>query len=91
MLKRLRQASFEDALRITEGDLDLNFLLDERGRELLGEMHRWFTLTRTGTLGKCVKAHNPFASPNIQDYHALRPIPQDQIDRTTTEFPQNPG
>ena len=85
------EAAAEDALRITEDDLDLNFLLDERGRELLGEMHRWFTLTRTGTLVERVRAHNPFGGPNIQDYHALRPIPQDQIDRTTTEFPQNPS
>lgn len=84
-------AAAEEAQRITEGDLDLNFLLDERGRELLGEQHRWFTLARTGTLVERVQAHNPFGGPNIQEHHTLRPIPQDQIDRTTTEFPQNPG
>lgn len=38
-----------------------------------------------------VRAHNPEASGNIQDYHTVRPIPQDQIDRTLGGYPQNPG
>lgn len=81
----------ESQMEITEADLDVEFVLDERGRELLGEMHRWFDLVRTGTLVERVRMHNPFGGPNIEDYHARRPIPQDQIDRTSTEFPQNPG
>jgi hypothetical protein len=56
-----------------------------------GEGHCWFTLTRTGTLVGRVRQYNPEASPNIQDYHILRPIPQDQIDRTEGEFGQNSG
>jgi hypothetical protein len=27
----------------------------------------------------------------MQEYHQLRPIPQSQIDRTSNEYPQNPG
>jgi starch-binding outer membrane protein, SusD/RagB family len=78
------------AMQVTEADLDIDFILDERGRELLGEMKRWFDLTRTGKLVERVKKYNPHAT-GIQDFHVLRPIPQNQIDRTSTEFPQNDG
>lgn len=81
----------EAATQITAGDVDLDFLLDERARELTGEGHRWWDLARTGKLVERTRLHNPFASPNIQDYHTVRPIPQNQIDRTQGGYPQNPG
>ena len=74
----------------------IDFLLDERERELAGEESRWFTLTRMGSavfLAR-IKADNPTAAPNVKDFHMLRPIPQTQIDRTeggASAFPQNPG
>ena len=81
----------EAASQITAADVTLDFLLDERARELIGEGHRWWDLARTGTLVDRVRANNPFASPNIQDYHTVRPIPQNQIDRTLGGYAQNPG
>lgn len=84
----------KEAMRITGADLDIDFLLDERGRELLGEQFRWFDLVRTGKLLERVKAHNPDGAANIRDFHVLRPIPLDQIDRTAggeEAFPQNDG
>jgi len=81
-------------MEITPADLNIDFILDERDRELLGEQLRWFDLTRTGKLIERVKKYNPEAAPNIKDFHALRPIPQSQIDLTTggaTAFPQNTG
>ena len=81
----------EAAMEITPADVSLDFILDERARELVGEGHRWFDLTRTGTLVERVRLHNPDAAPNIQEYHILRPIPQDQIDRTQGGYKQNPG
>jgi starch-binding outer membrane protein, SusD/RagB family len=82
------------AMEITAAQLDMNFILDERARELLGEMDRWYDLVRTGTLIERVKKYNPDGAPNIQPFHMLRPIPNDQIDRTTggkEAFPQNQG
>lgn len=81
----------EAATQITPADVDLDFLLDERARELVGEGHRWWDLARTGTLVERTRLHNPGAAPNIQDYHMVRPIPQNQIDRTQGGYPQNPG
>ncbi len=81
-------------MTITPAQVSTDFILEERGRELLGEMFRWFDLKRTGKLLERVRAYNPDAKANIKDFHVLRPIPQDQIDRTTdgaTKFPQNPG
>ena len=74
----------------------LDFLLDERERELAGEEFRWWVLARQGTavfLSR-IKAFNSGAAPNVKDFHILRPIPQTQIDRTEggkDAFPQNPG
>jgi len=89
--RRAAKEGMEPAMEITTADIDIDFILDERARELVGEMHRWFDLTRTGKLVERVRMHNPQASPNIQEFHVLRPIPQDQIDRTEGTFGQNPG
>jgi len=78
--------------------IDLEWLLDERGREMIGEYMRWFDLARTG-LWHRVPDDNYEASPAHggffnQAKHALRPIPQTQIDNTAggvSAFPQNPG
>jgi len=82
-----------EAMQITPEQVTLDFILEERTRELLGEMVRWFDLKRTGTLVDRVKLYNPDAAVNIQPFHLLRPIPQDQLDRVTNkeEFQQNPG
>jgi hypothetical protein len=72
----------------------IEFLLDERERELAGEELRWYTLARLNKLVDRVKAYNPGGGPNVQPKHQLRPIPQEQIDRTeggAQAFPQNPG
>ncbi|GAA0553811.1 RagB/SusD family nutrient uptake outer membrane protein [Chitinophaga japonensis] len=83
----------EADMQITAADVTLDFILDERGRELAGEQLRWFDLKRTGKLLERIQAHNPDAAANLQPYHVLRPIPQDQVDAVTNknEFTQNEG
>ncbi|MDR2921544.1 MAG: RagB/SusD family nutrient uptake outer membrane protein [Tannerella sp.] len=76
---------------ITTSEATLDFLLDERIRELVGEELRRLTLVRFGMLKERTLKYNP-KTQNMQDYHALWPIPQTIIDSNTgAEFPQNPG
>lgn len=92
-----RRAAFpgkEAEMEISESELTFEFITEERARELIGEQTRWLDLKRWGILIERVKAYNPQGAPNIQDFHALRPIPQNQIDRAegnASGFPQNPG
>ncbi|QJX47990.1 RagB/SusD family nutrient uptake outer membrane protein [Hymenobacter taeanensis] len=83
----------EADMLIKPADVTLDFILDERGRELGGEQLRWFDLKRTGKLVERVKKYNPDAGASIQDYHLVRPIPQRQLDAVSNknEFTQNPG
>lgn len=83
-----------DAMKITKADLSIDFILDERTRELCGENVRWLDLVRTGKLLERVQAYNPDAAANIKaPKHLLRPIPQTQIDGVITgpQYPQNEG
>ncbi|MGS2764345.1 RagB/SusD family nutrient uptake outer membrane protein [Sinomicrobium sp. M5D2P9] len=83
----------EAAMEIGAGDVNLDFILDERARELTGEYKRWMDLKRTGKLMERTLEYNNLArkESRLQEFHLLRPIPQSVIDRDTGDFPQNPG
>lgn len=83
----------EDKMKISTGELSIDFILEERARELAGEQIRWYDLKRTGKLVEYVRKYNPDAKNNIKEYHIIRPIPQLQLDAVTNkeEFKQNPG
>lgn len=89
--RRAAWPGMEADIEINPADATLDFLLDERGRELVGEGHRWFDLVRTGKLVERVREHNNEGALNIQDYHIFRPIPLEQIDRTDGGYQQNCG
>lgn len=77
---------------VTEADVTLDFILDERARELAGEVNRWMDLKRTGKLIERTLANNPHAALNnaLKPKHLLRPIPQVEIDLTAGSITQNP-
>ena len=74
-----------DDIKVTAAELStsdfVSFMLDERGRELLGEICRWEDLVRTEKFYEWVKKYNSEAEAAIKPYHKLRPIPQTHIDR----------
>lgn len=80
----------EKEMEISASDLSIDFILDERARELCGEGKRWYDLKRLGKLLERADLYNAKAQGKIKPFHELRPIPQSQIDRCTNVYPQNP-
>lgn len=64
------------------GTVNIQYILDERARELAGESTRWFDLKRTGKLSsEYLKQTNPDIGQYFQDNtHTVRPIPQSFTD-----------
>ncbi|XWW44121.1 RagB/SusD family nutrient uptake outer membrane protein [Fibrella sp. USSR17] len=90
---RAAKAGKAATMQVTAAQMTLDFMLDERARELAGEQLRWFDLKRTGKLLERIRAYSPDNTINLQDHHVLRPIPQTQLDAITnkSEFNQNAG
>ncbi len=83
------------AMQISAGDVDLDFILDERARELCGEGSRWTDLSLRGEAVFLNRISlNDDAAPGVKPFHRLRPIPQEHLDRIQVPDPsayQNPG
>jgi hypothetical protein len=77
---------------ITSADVSIDFLLDERMRELYSEEFRMVTLTRMGKLYDRTKKYNEKSGLTIETYHNLWPIPFSEINRNVyAKLEQNPG
>ena len=76
------------SLNLTAATLDT--VLNESAREMIGECGRWFDLARTKQWSRITQYNHQAVNFNAAK-HALRPIPQSQIDLTTVPFAQNPG
>ena len=83
------------AIPVAPEEVTLNYILDERARELYTEEWRMLTLMRLGKLVERVREYNdnPLRPGlGIQDYHNLWPIPQTERDRNDADLMrQNPG
>ncbi len=76
----------------TAGQMTMDYILDERSRELVTEEHRRYTLMRAGVWLARTKQFNPLAAPVVAARDSLLPIPQAVIDANLTKtMPQNPG
>ncbi|SMO41131.1 RagB/SusD family nutrient uptake outer membrane protein [Fodinibius sediminis] len=91
--RRAAWPGHESSMAITAGEVSLDFILNERGREFYGEQKRWITLKRTGRLLERVRNYAGLqeSRDNIEEYHRLRPIPATQLNRTSGTYEQNPG
>jgi hypothetical protein len=77
---------------VQPADITMDFILDERARELIGEEDRRVTLMRTGTLVERVQKYNPTSAGSIKTSNMLLPIPQSEIDvNNGAVLTQNPG
>jgi hypothetical protein len=80
------------APQVTPSQITLNFILDERARELIGEEQRRITLVRTGTLVERTLRLNGASVTGLTDKNLLLPIPQTSIDLNSSGgLTQNPG
>lgn len=77
---------------VLPGNVNLDYLLDERMRELGAEELRMLTLTRLGKLYERDIKYNEKSGVTIKPYHNLWPIPFSEIERNTeAKLEQNPG
>lgn len=103
MINNLRQrpgtikSGYETAMHVDAADITIDFILDERARELAGEYVRWTDLKRTHKLIEYVTEYNEdgvelsaLTGPDGK-YKILRPIPQTAIDLNQAHVEQNPG
>ena len=103
MINNLRQrpgtikSGYETAMHVDAADITIDFILDERARELAGEYVRWTDLKRTHKLIEYVTEYNEdgvelsaLTGP-AGKYKILRPIPQAAIDLNQAHVEQNPG
>ncbi len=81
-----------NASDVTAANINIDFILDERSRELVMEEHRRWTLLRTGKWLERVKKYNLNGGQFVTARDTIFPIPQVVIDANLTKkMLQNPG
>lgn len=81
-----------NATPVASSDVTIDYILDERARELSLEEDRRITLVRVGKLVERVRLYNHHNGDEIQDFHTLWPIPAGEIEANVNgNLQQNPG
>ena len=82
-----------NAKPVAPADVDIDYILDERARELMVEGPRRYTLLRTGKWAERTRLYNTWGGETIDpERDILLPVPQSVIDANLTKkMPQNPG
>jgi hypothetical protein len=81
-----------NASPVSAADVDIDYILDERMRELGIEEKRRLTLSRLGLVYERVKSTNPYNADDIQPFNNLFPIPYGEIEKNTgAVLEQNPN
>lgn len=82
-------------MKVQAADMTIDFILDERARELYGEYNRWYDLKRTKKFEERLGAGkmNPSITLFDASRHYLRPISEDFLNEieNATGFGNNPG
>ena len=82
-INELRKRAHAETM-CTEAEVSIDYILDERTRELLTEEFRMLTLCRLGKLYERVVKYNDFkAGKTISEHNNLWAIPQNEIDANT--------
>lgn len=80
------------ATAVTAAQITIDFILDERSRELFSEEDRRYALLRSRKLVERVQLYNKISATRITLRDTLLPIPQTVIDANlTSRMRQNPG
>lgn len=85
--------------QVSANDMNIEWIMEERARELCGENLRWFDVKRIygpqGKYASTIMGRNPSMTGDdcMQEYHTLWPIPNTFLDKlqNAEEFGQNPG
>jgi hypothetical protein len=94
--KRAAIPGQEAAMVVTPAQMDINFILDERAREFVGEEQRWYDLKRVFRTGldwtAYILKYNPDLT-SILPYHRVRPVPLSELQSIpdAKAYGQNPG
>lgn len=85
--------------QVTASDMTIDWIMEERARELCGEWLRWFDVKRVyapqGKFASTIRGRNPSMTGDdaMEEWHSLRAIPITFLDKlqNAEEFGQNPG
>ncbi len=81
-----------NAKPVAAADVTIDYILDERARELVYEEFRRLTLGRLGMYVERMRKYNDYEGPQIKDYMELWPIPYAAIEANKDAvMEQNPG